>query len=145
MIIRNFALNLVVAFCTLVSAGGSTLASIRLGQKDMKGATEINDCCRGSSPHSPFKVKDKDRSEDDVGEHRCHGSNHSLLRISGVANALCNDCARINYGNAAYCRLQLRSTEDRPGETDVETIILCVVLKAWYIANENPVKSIKTE
>ena len=24
-------------------------------------------------------------------------------------------------------------------------IILCVVLKAWYIANENPVKSIKTE
>ena len=33
--------NLVVAFCTLVSAGGSTLASIRLGQKDMKGATEI--------------------------------------------------------------------------------------------------------
>ena len=34
-------MNLVVAFCTLVSAGGSTLASIRLGQKDMKGATEI--------------------------------------------------------------------------------------------------------
>ena len=33
--------NLVVAFCTLVSAGGSTIASIRLGQKDMKGATEI--------------------------------------------------------------------------------------------------------
>ena len=29
-------MNLVVAFCTLVSAGGSTL-----GQKDMKGATEI--------------------------------------------------------------------------------------------------------
>ena len=34
-------MNLVVAFCTLVSAGGSTLASIRLGQKDLKGATEI--------------------------------------------------------------------------------------------------------
>ncbi|WP_294629512.1 MATE family efflux transporter [uncultured Bacteroides sp.] len=34
-------MNLVMAFCTLVSAGGSTLASIRLGQKDMKGATEI--------------------------------------------------------------------------------------------------------
>ncbi len=34
-------MNLVVAFCTLVSAGSSTLASIRLGQKDMKGATEI--------------------------------------------------------------------------------------------------------
>ena len=34
-------MNLVVAFCTLVSAGGSTIASIRLGQKDMKGATEI--------------------------------------------------------------------------------------------------------
>lgn len=30
-------MNLVVAFCTLVSAGGSTIASIRLGQKDMKG------------------------------------------------------------------------------------------------------------
>ena len=28
-------MNLVVAFCTLVSAGGSTLASIRLGQKDI--------------------------------------------------------------------------------------------------------------
>lgn len=34
-------MNLVVAFCTLVSAGGSTIASIRLGQKDMKGAMEI--------------------------------------------------------------------------------------------------------
>lgn len=34
-------MNLVMAFCTLVSAGGSTLASIRLGQKDMKGATDI--------------------------------------------------------------------------------------------------------
>lgn len=34
-------MNLVVAFCTLVSAGGSTLVSIRLGQKDMKGATDI--------------------------------------------------------------------------------------------------------
>ena len=34
-------MNLVVAFCTLVSAGGSTIASIRLGQKDLKGATEV--------------------------------------------------------------------------------------------------------
>ncbi|MCI1648125.1 MAG: MATE family efflux transporter [Bacteroides sp.] len=34
-------MNLVVAFCTLVSSGGSTLSSIRLGQKDLKGATEI--------------------------------------------------------------------------------------------------------
>lgn len=34
-------MNLVIAFCTLVSAGGSTLASIRLGQKDWEGATEI--------------------------------------------------------------------------------------------------------
>ena len=34
-------MNLVVAFCTLVSAGSSTIASIHLGQKDMKGATEI--------------------------------------------------------------------------------------------------------
>ncbi|NCC09024.1 MAG: MATE family efflux transporter [Bacteroidia bacterium] len=34
-------MNLVIAFCMLVSAGGSTLASIRLGQKDVKGATEI--------------------------------------------------------------------------------------------------------
>ena len=30
-------MNLVVAFCTLVSAGGSTIASIRLGQKDIRG------------------------------------------------------------------------------------------------------------
>lgn len=34
-------MNLVVAFCTLVSAGGSAIASIRLGQKDMKGAREV--------------------------------------------------------------------------------------------------------
>lgn len=34
-------MNLVIAFCTLVSAGASTIASIRLGQKDLKGATEI--------------------------------------------------------------------------------------------------------
>lgn len=30
-----------VAFCTLVSAGGSTISSIRLGQKDLDGATEV--------------------------------------------------------------------------------------------------------
>lgn len=34
-------MNLVVAFCTLVAAGGSTISSIRLGQKDMEGATKI--------------------------------------------------------------------------------------------------------
>lgn len=34
-------MNLVVAFSTLVSAGGSTISSIRLGQKDLDGATEI--------------------------------------------------------------------------------------------------------
>lgn len=34
-------MNLVVAFCTLVSAGGSTISSIRLGQKDLDGATEV--------------------------------------------------------------------------------------------------------
>lgn len=34
-------MNLVVAFCTLVSAGGSAISSIRLGQKDMDGATEV--------------------------------------------------------------------------------------------------------
>lgn len=33
-------MNLVMAFCTLVSSGGSAIASIRLGQKDLKGATE---------------------------------------------------------------------------------------------------------
>ena len=33
-------MNLVVAFCTVVSAGGSTISSIRLGQKDTDGATE---------------------------------------------------------------------------------------------------------
>ena len=34
-------MNLVVAFCTVVSAGGSTISSIRLGQKDVDGATEV--------------------------------------------------------------------------------------------------------
>ncbi len=34
-------MNLVVAFCTLVSAGGATISSIRLGQKDMDGATKV--------------------------------------------------------------------------------------------------------
>lgn len=34
-------MNLVVAFCTLVSAGGSAISSIRLGQKDMDGATAV--------------------------------------------------------------------------------------------------------
>ena len=30
-------MNLAAAFCNLVSAGGSTISSIRLGQKDMEG------------------------------------------------------------------------------------------------------------
>ena len=34
-------MNLVVAFCTLVSAGGSTISSIRLGQKDLDGARKV--------------------------------------------------------------------------------------------------------
>lgn len=34
-------MNLVVAFCTLVSAGGATISSIRLGQKDIDGATKV--------------------------------------------------------------------------------------------------------
>lgn len=34
-------MNLVVAFCTLVSAGGAAISSIRLGQKDLDGATEV--------------------------------------------------------------------------------------------------------
>ena len=34
-------MNLVMAFCTLVSSGGSTISSIRLGQKDIKGATDV--------------------------------------------------------------------------------------------------------
>lgn len=34
-------MNLVIAFCTLVSAGGSTISSIRLGQKDLEGAKEV--------------------------------------------------------------------------------------------------------
>ncbi|MEG2332818.1 MAG: MATE family efflux transporter [Bacteroides sp.] len=34
-------MNLVVAFCMLVSAGGSAIASIRLGQKDIDGATAV--------------------------------------------------------------------------------------------------------
>lgn len=34
-------MNLVMAFCTLVGVGGATIASIRLGQKDMRGASEV--------------------------------------------------------------------------------------------------------
>ena len=34
-------MNLVVAFCTLVGVGGATISSIRLGQKDQKGAEYI--------------------------------------------------------------------------------------------------------
>ena len=34
-------MNLVVAFCVLISAGGATISSIRLGQKDIEGATAI--------------------------------------------------------------------------------------------------------
>lgn len=34
-------MNLVVAFCVLISAGGATISSIRLGQKDYEGATEV--------------------------------------------------------------------------------------------------------
>ncbi len=34
-------MNLIMAFGTLVSAGGSALSSIRLGQKDKRGATEL--------------------------------------------------------------------------------------------------------
>ena len=34
-------MNLVVAFCVLISAGGATISSIRLGQKDIDGATEV--------------------------------------------------------------------------------------------------------
>lgn len=34
-------MNLVIAFCNLVSAGGSTISSIRLGQKDIKGAQRV--------------------------------------------------------------------------------------------------------
>ena len=34
-------MNLVVAFCVLISAGGATISSIRLGQKDYEGATKV--------------------------------------------------------------------------------------------------------
>lgn len=34
-------MNLLMAFCTLVGVGGATISSIRLGQKDIKGAEEI--------------------------------------------------------------------------------------------------------
>lgn len=34
-------MNLVVAFCMLVAAGGATISSIRLGQKDIEGAVHI--------------------------------------------------------------------------------------------------------
>ncbi|NDW11944.1 MATE family efflux transporter [Bacteroides sp. 214] len=34
-------MNLVIAFSTLVGSGASTISSIRLGQKDLKGATEV--------------------------------------------------------------------------------------------------------
>ncbi|KAA6343483.1 Multidrug export protein MepA [termite gut metagenome] len=34
-------MNLAMAFCTLISSGASSLASIRLGQKDLNGATDV--------------------------------------------------------------------------------------------------------
>ncbi len=34
-------MNLLIAFCTLVGVGGATISSIRLGQKDEKGAEDI--------------------------------------------------------------------------------------------------------
>ena len=34
-------MNLLVAFCTLVGVGGATISSIRLGQKDIRGAENI--------------------------------------------------------------------------------------------------------
>lgn len=34
-------MNLVVAFCTLVGVGGASIISIRLGQKDINGATDV--------------------------------------------------------------------------------------------------------
>jgi len=34
-------MNLIIAFNTLVGSGGSTISSIRLGQKDIKGATDV--------------------------------------------------------------------------------------------------------
>lgn len=34
-------MNLLIAFCTLVGVGGATISSIRLGQRDRKGAEDI--------------------------------------------------------------------------------------------------------
>ena len=34
-------MNLLVAFCTLVGVGGASISSIRLGQKDVKGAEDV--------------------------------------------------------------------------------------------------------
>ncbi|KAA6314250.1 Multidrug export protein MepA, partial [termite gut metagenome] len=34
-------MNLLMAFCTLISSGASTVSSIRLGQKDLEGATNV--------------------------------------------------------------------------------------------------------
>lgn len=34
-------MNLIMAFCTLVGVGGATISSIRLGQKDRNGASEV--------------------------------------------------------------------------------------------------------
>lgn len=36
--------------------------------------------------HSPFKVEDKDRSEDDIGNYRHHRCKHCFLRIPGSAH-----------------------------------------------------------
>ena len=49
-------MNLVVAFCTLVSAGGSAISSIRLGQKDMDGAAEV---LNNTLMHEQFLAPDK--------------------------------------------------------------------------------------
>ena len=34
-------MNLLIAFCTLVGVGGATISSIKLGQRDIKGAEDI--------------------------------------------------------------------------------------------------------
>ncbi len=47
-------MNLLVAFCTLVGVGGATLSSIRLGQKDKKGAEDILGNVAGTIRRAPF-------------------------------------------------------------------------------------------
>ena len=63
---------------------------------------------------------------------RRHGY-RCLRNHQPIADALCHDRIGTDDGHAADCRLQLRSTEDRPGETDAKAgnYFRCSDYKQW--------------